>query len=129
MNISKPIIWIFAVQIILLGGCSLTNHAQSVGEVKSNKSLVNYSDGITKQEAIYLSQEYLLMNPPPKNNPSKMDVDIFKVLDVYEADEYINVNFDFQFTEDKPFLYPFYWLVRVDKKSGEILKSKFSGHK
>ena len=89
---------------------------------------VKYSDGITKQKAVYIAQNYLMENPP-KDNPAKMDVNIYKVLDVYESDTFLNIQFAFIFENDKPFMYPFYWLVTVDKKTGEVLKSQFSGHK
>ena len=118
----------FIILLFFLFGCSITRSGQNVDEIKQNLLNVKYSDGITKQKAVYIAQNYLMENPP-KDNPAKMDVNIYKVLDVYESDTFLNIQFAFIFENDKPFMYPFYWLVTVDKKTGEVLKSQFSGHK
>ena len=106
----------FIILLFFLFGCSITRSGQNVDEIKQNLLNVKYSDGITKQEAVYIAQNYLMENPP-KDNPAKMDVNIYKVLDVYESDTFLNIQFAFIFENDKPF------------KTGEVLKSQFSGHK
>lgn len=58
-----------------------------------------------------------------------MEVDPYKLLDAYKTSIAFRVHFDFVYEDKKPFLYPFYWNVEIDKKTGDILQSRFVGHK
>ena len=90
--------------------------------------MVEYSNGITEQEAVYIAQHYLLENPP-EDNPAKMEVDIYRLLYVDEVDGVYTTHFDFVFENEKPFMYPCYWNVKVSKRTGKIYESDFGCHK
>lgn len=128
MKIYRHVTIVLITIIFALIGCSLTRPAKNIVEIEQNFNNIDYSNGITEQEAVYIAQNYLLENFP-EDNPSKMDVDIYKLLDAYEVDGAFRIHFDFIFENKKPFMYPFYWVVKVNKKTGKVLESRFGSHK
>ncbi len=129
MKVADNFLIILTILFLMTIGCAAKQQVTS--EYLQQQMLkVDYSDGINKNEAIILAQNYLLKNPPDKSTtPTRMDVDINRLHYVYKHQNRFYIQFDFKFEGRKPFMYPFYWSVQVDKDTGKIISSGFAGHK
>jgi hypothetical protein len=129
MRFYKDFLISLSIFTLTFFGCATTQPAATNEYIEQQLSRVDTTDGIDKREAIILAQNYLLKNPPDQSsNPAKRNVDINR-FDTREFDDKYKIEFDFIFEDGKPFMYPFYWSVIVDKKNGQILSSSFDGHK
>lgn len=120
---------LLTILILILFGCTAKQKVVTREYSEQQMPEIDHTDGINKEEASFLAQNYLFKNPPNHSiNPAKKDVDI-NHFRVNEFEDGFNIIFDFKFDNGKPFMYPFFWSVIVDKKTGRILSSSFAGHK
>jgi hypothetical protein len=120
---------VLLISILVLFGCSTKQPILTSEQIQQQMLEIDHSNGIDKREAIILAQNHLLKNPPDQSaNLAKKDIDINR-FEARELNDRYKINFDFKFDDSKPFMYPFYWSVIVDKKSGHVLSSSFDGHK
>ncbi|RJQ40478.1 MAG: hypothetical protein C4550_03450 [Nitrospiraceae bacterium] len=129
MRFTYNFLILLTVLILMLFSCVAKQSIVTSEYIEQQMLGIDYSNGINEKEAIVLAQNYLFKNPPDKStNPAKTDVDINR-FNVREFEDRFNIKFDFKFDNGKPFMYPFFWSVIVDKNTGQILSSGFAGHK
>ena len=96
--------------IHLLSGCATTN------SIKVNYEKINYSDGINKEEAVLIAKNHLL------STKYKYDYQIISplVLNNKSTRQYPDF-WCIRFHPKKLHLMPYYYLVMINKKTGEIV--------
>lgn len=97
--------------LVLGGGCA---SSPTIDSLKSGLKTIDYSDGISKKEAILIAQNQMLVGKPAET------------LDRYEFPKHsylksTNEAYEVQF-QAKGFLNPWFWAISIDKKTGKVLE-------
>ena len=108
-------------------GCSVFRPRPTEASIRAASSKVNVSDGINKHEAKTIAQAYLLEHPADGNlKIHKPSVSLVKYRQEGKPLETYVVSFNY---ENLSFMNPYYWVVRVDPKTGTVLGSRSASHK